>query len=791
MEFKSLDSYREGLFTFPSRNVPPEIKLTRDYAVRMMEAIYCTYAGDKAGFPYSLLSVYNEIRSYAEGRQDSSKYEKLLNPTDDKNFSNGVVTSFDGDWTKKNKREGTNNLNKEILSMAPRIMQAILGAFADVDYNLQADTIDPDSGYEQEMKKSQVYAESQHLDFLNMAKQQAGIPIDSNTKYPKDLDELQLMQDLGEFKTGIAKAIEKLLKHTYDISDWKETVRKLIRDLVCFNSICTHDVFKPEENKWYTEYEDVTRVIAQYSDKRDYFDSCFFGVIREKSVSEIRHKLEDEGYTEEQIGQLAQNWGGLLGNPLQSKWEYYFQKDQYGNWMYDFYRCLVLEAEWIDNDMEYRVIHKSKRGVTTIYDQDWGKVKNTESNQTRITTIKRKYEAKWLIGSDLVYDHQISPSQPRDSSNKRPLMSFHVYANTEKSIMQRLIPVFDNFQIAWLKLQESLIESWGEILVIDQTVLDRIQTKGETWDTLKVLKHAKKTHTLPIRSLPISGKYPGGSVKPIDIIPSTVMNRIEEATKLFENAIKLVEIVTGINPVSLGSQPSSGEGLGTTNMALQNTTKILRPIIDSIFQIKEDSAEFLSEAIRLAIRNDEDCRKAYTQVVGSNDVEALRKSNYEARQLGIKLIPRPNEEELKSLWEDIRVASMPGKDGKPLIRFDTMLYLKEKLMTGANLTDIRLYLSNSINKEIDRQEKERQAAIQAQGQQNMQLEQTKAQASAQDKELDFRGQAMLLDKKHDNELDLEELKQNGDRAKIDHERKMKEMELNQKQPANAGQEQAA
>jgi hypothetical protein len=365
-------------------------------------------------------------------------------------------------------------------------------------------------------------------------------------------------------------------------------------------------------------------------------------------------------------------------------------------------------------------------------------------------------------------------------------MSFHIYSGTEKSIMQRLVPIFDNFQISWLKLQESLVEAWGEILVIDQTVLDRINIKGENWDTLKILKHAKKTHTLPIRSLPMTGKYPGGAVKPIDIIPSTIMERIDEAVKLFDNAIKMIEIVTGINPVALGSQPNTQAGLGTTEMAMQNTTKILRPIIDYIFQVKEDSAEFLSEAIRLAIRNDEDCRKAYTQVVGQNDVEALRKSNYEARQLGIKLTPKPSTEELKSLYEDIRVASMPGKNGSPLIRFDTMLYLKEKLMNGANLSDIRLYLSNAINKEIDRQEKERQAAIQSQGQQNIQLEQTKAQGEAQKSEIDTRSKAILLDIEHQNEMDLEELKQGHERFKIDSDRKMKEKEMQQqKQPANA------
>lgn len=779
------EKYQRETALFPSRDIDPRLKLTKDYGIRMATAIYTTYVGDKASFPYSLLFYYNEVRQYSDGKQDPAKYEERMNPSDP-DQSGKIMTSVDGDWTsKQGKRKGLGNLNREILSLGPRIMQAILGSFKDVDYNLVAETIDPDSGFEQEWMKSKIYAESQHLDFLNTIKQQAGIPTNSDTKYPKDLDELQLMDDLGEFKTGIAKALEKLLKHTYEISDWESVKEKLIKDIVNFNAVCLHDYYDYEECKWKTDYEDVTRVIAQFSDKRDYADSCYFGIIREKTVSEIRHKLEDVGYTEEEIGQLAQNWGGLLSNPIQSQWLDFNQKDRYGNWMYDFYKCLVLETEWIDNDLEYKTINTSRRGIISIYDQDFGRVRDTDHNKTRVTTIKRKYEAKWVIGSDLIYDHRLSPSQPRDNGNKRPLMSFHIYNGTEAAITQRLIPIFDNFQITWLKLQNEIAESFGEILTLDQSVLERITMGGEKWDTLKILKHAKKTHVLPFRSLPINGKYGGGSVKPIDIIPSTLMNRIDEAIKLFENAIRMVEYVTGINPVSLGSQPSGKQGLGQTEISIQNTTKILRPIVDAIFTVKTGSAEFLAGAIRLALRNDEDCRRSYIPVIGNNDVDALANSDYDSRQLGIRLIPRPTTEELQSLYRDIETASMPGKDGKPLIRFDVKLYIKEKLMRGANISDIRLYLSNAIDKELDRQEKERQASIQAQGQQNSQLEQIKSKTAAQNVQMNIKAQLMIEDKKHEHNMDLEQLKQGMERYKIDQESKMKEQESNSMQ--NAGQ----
>jgi hypothetical protein len=763
----SIDAkYKDGLFLFPSKNIDPKLKLRPEYIRKVAEAIYCTYVGDKCAVPYTYLNSFNEVRLYADGKQDPTKYEENLVAEIN---SSGQVLVGDTISSKANRRKGDGNINKEILSLAPRIMQALLGAFEKVDYNLLADTIDPDSGYEKDRAKSSLYAESQNLDFINGFKQQAGIPIQTDTKYPKDLDELQLMEDLGEFKTGVAKALEKLLEHTYDISDWKNDIIKLIKDIACFNAICLKDYYDDEECKWKTCYEDITRVVAQYSDKRDYKDSSYFGVIREYTISEIRHYLEGR-YSEDDIKSLAQSWSGELGNPYFTEWKTYNQLDTYGSWKYDFYKVCVFDFTWVENDNIYKTINTSENGTRTVYDQKYGRMRNSDHNQTMVTTLKKRYEAKWVIGTDIVFQEGIARSQPKNKSNKYPLMPYHIYIGTEKAIIQRLIPVFDHFQIAWLKLQDALVKAWPDMILLDATVTERSKIKGEEWDTIKMLNLARKTHTFVYRSLPFSGKYPGGNTKPIDLIPSTIINRIDEATKLFENCIRMTELVTGINPLVLGQQPSGQEGLGTSEIAIQNTAKILKPIIDSIFSVKENSAIFLSEAIRLAIRNDEKCYNAYAKVVGINDVDALKQSEYEARELGIKLIPRPDSEEMKSLYQDIESAALPGKSGEPLIDFATKMYIKEKLMRGANLSDLRLYLSNAIEKNKQRQEQNQMQAIQMQGQQNAQLQQAKTQGELQKVQLDAQAQMAIDNNKYDREERLQAMK-------MGHENIMKEKEL--------------
>jgi hypothetical protein len=762
--------YKNGQFLFPNKSIDPKLKLLPEYIRKVGEAIYCNYVGDKCAVPYLFLGKFDEIRQYADGKQDPAKYEENL--TSEMNDSGQVLFS-DTSLSKTNRRKGSGNINKEILSLAPRIMQALLGAFEKVDYNLLADTIDPDSGYEKDKAKSRLYAESQNLDFINGFKQQAGIPIQTDTKYPKDLDELQLMEDLGEFKTPIAKALEKLLEHTYDISDWKNDITKLIKDIACFNAVCAKDYYDTEDYKWKTCYEDITRVIAQYSDKRDYKDSTYFGVVREYTISEIRHYLEGR-YTEEEIKSLAQSWSGEIGNPQQSEWKSYNQIDNYNSWKYDFYKVCVLDFTWVENDNIYKTVNVSERGIRTIYDQKYGKIRNTDHNQTRITTVKKRYEAKWVIGTDMVYQEGIARSQPKNKSNKYPLMPYHIYIGTEKAIIQRLIPIFDHFQIAWLKLQDALVKAWPDMLLLDATVTERSKIKGDEWDTVKMLDLARKTHAFVYRSLPVTGKYPGGNTKPIDLIPSTIINRIDEATRLFENCIRMTELVTGINPLVLGQQPSGKEGLGTSQIAIENTTKILRPIIDSIFTVKESSAIFLSEAIRLAVRNDEKCYNAYAKVVGINDVDALKQSEYEARELGIKLIPRPDSEEIKSLYQDLQQYSMPGKDGRPLLDAPTVMYVKEKLMRGANLIDLRLFMTNAINKTLQHQEQNQREIVELESQKNMQYKQVEIQGKAQELQLSGQIEMALQNNKYDREERLQAMK-------LGHENIMKEREM-----SNAG-----
>jgi hypothetical protein len=720
-----LEQFKKEDHLFPSRNIDPKLKLLPEYGRKMCEATYSTYIQDFCAFPFSGIGYYDEVRDYMNGCQDPAKYEDRKDGIREHNHNERTPHNVEGSVGHNNERRtGSGSINKKIVGLGPKILTAVLGMFEELDYDVQADTIDPDSTWEKERKKSETFAIGQHINEINMFQQNAGLPTNNASKYPRDVDELELMEMMGDFKTSVAKGIEKICQHTYEISNWPEIRKQLIRDALCYERFVLKDYYDDEEHKMKTKYIDVTRFIAQYSDEFNFDDSSFFGYVHSVPLSSIRHKLEQAGYSEEQISNIAQNYSGLYGNPIRNRWDDFSKTDRYGNWLYDFYKVSIYELDWIDTDDIYRM-KKVKDGQDVFYNQRWGETR--KDGETIVTTVKRKYECKWIIGTNFIYDHRISPSQPRTADNKWPLMPYHIYNSDSQAIFQRLMPVFDNFQIGWLKYQAGLQELHDEFMMVDISMLERINIGGKEWTPIEILEYAKSTKTFFYRSLMPGKRYEGGNVLPINKLPSTMMDNMETNIRLMENALKMIEYITGINPISLGQTPPSGSAVGTTESSIQATQKILKPIIDNIIKVKKGSATYIAEASRLTIRNYTESFEAYAKVIGYSDTDAIKQSEYEARELGIYMIPRPTTQDKQLMMQQIMAAMQDGRDGKNGIDADVGLYLQEKLMSGSNLRDIRLYLSNAIKKNKELNQKNAERNQQLQGQINQQNAQAKTQ----------------------------------------------------------------
>jgi hypothetical protein len=241
----------------------------------------------------------------------------------------------------------------------------------------------------------------------------------------------------------------------------------------------------------------------------------------------------------------------------------------------------------------------------------------------------------------------------------------------------------------------------------------------------------------------------------------------------------MVEYITGINPLTIGGQPTKPTQVGTNEIASDASSKILKPIITSIFQIKKYSAIVISEEARLTVRSNKKCYDAYARVIGQNDIEDLRRSEYDLTELGISMVPRPTQQDIQQIVQAADKALEDGRNDRPGITLDIRIYITEKILCGANLKDIRMYLANAVKKSAEYIQAMKERNVNMQNQGLAQIEQQKAQAKQQEIDMQAKATIAINNNKHVNTMDEIELKLTGDYESLTHQHNLEQ---------NAGQQ---
>jgi len=154
--------------------------------------------------PYKSLDRIQELRDYAEGRQDYTKYmDILLGP---KPKDGGI-------------REGFMNCDfPTIFSPAPMIVNKLVGILEGTEHDILVDSIDEAASFEKNKAKEKLWLKKQFKPELDQIAQQLGYPQDEE-QLPESREELDLMGEMGVTKLPFEMYMEKCLGHTFDISD--------------------------------------------------------------------------------------------------------------------------------------------------------------------------------------------------------------------------------------------------------------------------------------------------------------------------------------------------------------------------------------------------------------------------------------------------------------------------------------------------------------------------------------------------------------------------------------------
>jgi hypothetical protein len=714
----------DSINQFPSRDVP-ESQKDQEYHNNWAKAIHHLWKNDKTSISNSNRGWISLMRMYGAGEQPKSLYVDTPN-ANDKSIGS-AKSDIDGDWNggAKQDRGGENSLNYSIMSIMPRIKNKMKGALANYSYDISVNAIDKDSSSRKEERKWQVWAMKEHGAFIRQLRENAGIPHQEEAYLPKDTYELNLFEAVQGFKLGCEKAMQKLFKHTFEISNWKDIEEDIVDDIMDCRWGIAKVYLDEEDNKFKAKYIDPYDVIVPYDKHDDYTNMPFAGHYDLMTISDIRIRLPH--LTEEDIYSLADSVCGRYGNSSDLESDSWKKPSKDGSYSYDSYKVEVLHCEWIDWTSNRKMYYNSSHGRLSAYVLDDGENVDPKPGKKEIKeTITRKLrKCSFILGSNHSYEWGYANLTDRPQANK-VVPNYIVVKLKGKALTEVLYPVMDDVQLAYIKFQDGRQMAIDAGYAIDFSMLQNISDGERQYNLMEILKMWRDYKILLYQGS-LSGRYEGGAVKPIFDIPGTAGQLLQDAVIGWDLALRKVMDLTGISPVALGASPAPGESATGTMLSEKAMNDIIQPIVNKMLNIKERVAGSLIRRLQLALRVRDDIVKAYEPVIGDDDVEVLKQAEKTHAQYGFILRAKPTEEEKQALIRMAEVSLNNRREGKPGIDSATYAYVIEQVINGGDLKEMRMVIAFQEKKARDEMSQQQQKAIESQNKGLQELEAMKAQ----------------------------------------------------------------
>lgn len=701
--------YGTSIFPRPHDDIDPKNK---DQRWMQMWCEYIYAYGHRSDYDTPYHSRYRIItnNAYASDSQDSDQYFERLNDgfsndqgnpigqTDTGSGTGGGNTTLNG---RTRTREGYMNINDRLLPVMTKYMKRIVSKFMKYDHDITAQAIDEKAGEDKENDKWNSWFEADQRQFLDAYNEMMQLDVAPQVKFiPSDIEELELYEALGGFKQKHEIALENIIKHSFNLSQWDDEIKKkLITSMVANNRGAVKERMCPRENKFKAEYLTLEDLIIPYRKETEYMDPEFFGYLRLYKPDELRIK----GLSEEKIRQYAENFQNRYGNNNWDAVEAWERQNPEGStYGYDDFNIPCLECEWDSVDTYYRLKRKNKNGSLIITDEyfDTGKIdyannkyENRPDRDLNKSNVNVTYKATWIIESDFIFDY-----------GKTLKSKVHVYkVPGERSIVETCAPLLDEIQIIWYKMQNAIAKSAPPGLLMDFDAVNNISEGMNLNSPLDMIRLRTQTGDMFYKFTPMGLAGTGMTLnqKPVVPLEGGVGAYLQELDNQYQSKIAMINqnlgIVEGAGIASPGAKEQSVTGL---KIDLDATNDILGGIYLGVLTIKKRLAMSLAHKIQLSIQQRLEVYKAYYPVVGKMALKTLEVAGkMAASDYGISLKPRPTEQLKAEVYEQIKIAMNSGKDGKPTITGAQGLLLIDQIEGGeANLRLIALMLQNYENR---------------------------------------------------------------------------------------------
>ena len=708
---------------FPDPKTPPSEKKAQYYK-DAAEAYWGLHNKGLTSFPLNYISDLHEKRLYADGRQGIERYLSFYTTTEEgQNEVQKIQSDFiDSGASKEAVREGWGNFPLDYPTIAPKFKLALHGMWQDVDFVATAKSIDARSGSEKDKMKWRNWLRVKHDEWYQRMSAMGGVDIEEPDFWPDSIAELGLIESAGGYKIPYEIELEKLFVHSFEISNWDEIKEEVLDDIIADNRFTVRMRTCKKSGKRIGEYVDLADFSIQYSKHYDHRDSEMAGHWELITIGELSRY-----FNRTTLENIARLHAGMHGNPKDFT-NYEGAADSMGLFKYDFFKVRVFHFSFIDYDNDYKVSYKTPygrsidRGVRYDYEPKRGETK-TE------TSIRMLKKVSWIVETEYVYNYGNDNDMVRPDEKDVLLPYIHIKL-PGKSITESAKVYYDELVHIHLKTMNALITASAAGFAIDAGALEGVTLEGKSVSELTLFDLYRHKSILIFRRKDQWGQATAQGL-PIFELPGGIGRFLEEQMALFEHTMKMLETITGINPVTLGGVPEERAAVRNVQLSVQGTENILRPIIRGIKNLKKRMSENFALSIPYLIQNYPKSKDAYEKVIGTPGVELMKMIKDDIFAMGIGLEPMLTQSHQQNLMHMVEIALQKDSQGQAGLTVPEAMLIQERIILGAPLKQVRLEVANMIRRAQQRLDAQREGMVRAQAEEQRASEDQKHQQELQ------------------------------------------------------------
>lgn len=633
MAYKNILDYKSVQYrSFPREGGESHQKKDKNWAVQYLSSMLHRYTtGNMSELRYNW-EYLKTLEKYAKGEQGSRMVkEKLLRyDKTTKKFKGRMKDVF------------------QTFDILPEMLDVIISNNMRSDYKPQAIAIDESSIKDRdlEINLAKFLVEEQTKSFLAYMGVKVDSPLTDEEMATFTSSQVDVLFKSGGIQLERERACLSVCNTAMLFSGHKEIEDMCTFDSLTYGICATKNYWDYNEGVAKYRHVDIKNLIIPVSKYNDFRDITYAGEIVMMTLSEISSQCPD--LTKEQVRELILCNGSYNSDfsATSDIMEYYLDGK---NDVFSEYRIAVLDAQWLATDEEKYLQSYTSRGreIFKKTDKDF-RVRPDRGQKIDRKQFIKKYEAKWVIGTDLFihFDKSSNVVYSGPKGNRIPKLDYNICKTGRKSLVDRCRTIVDDINLAVAKLRSAIATlPPAPRMIVRDSALQNVKMGGILQSPRDLFGGFSEDGVMVVNDRDHKGGYI--QAKPVEFIPTGLAEDITIFSNEAAQKVNMLRQVIGLPEGLDGTAGQKYQLASTMNLAAASSANALYPhlsLISPLFEGTFDNAVTMTQAM---------CKSTEVKVKEINlsqrviNVFKLSKnfSNYDFK-ISVQLSPTDSEREM-------------------------------------------------------------------------------------------------------------------------------------------------